>query len=152
VSWEDRAEREADRFGDRPVRTGIRWGLGVIAVVVVLAVVIGVIGWIGNWFNTAAEVAGPENVKAQYHAVIEDWNAMEAAAENACGAENSKGSRQSPTLLEDPALAYKAKYRQIVVDYNRRQANIFEAKVVGPSFNEYPQRAPTLTEMQARVC
>jgi hypothetical protein len=124
----------------------LKWGAAAIAVVVlVVAVSFGF-----RWLGAATEVAGPDNVRQQFGAVIEDWNAMEAAAANVCGASNSEGSRQGTTFLEDPAFAYKAQYRRIAVDYNRRQANIFEAKVVGPG--GYPRVAPTLAEMQARVC
>lgn len=43
-----------------------------------------------------------------------------------------------------------AQYRKIAIDYNRRQANLFEAEKVGPP--GYPKQAPTLTQMQAKVC
>lgn len=141
--WEERANRWADRFTNHPVL----WSaLAIIGVVLF----IGVVGWAGGWINAAKEVVSPANVKEQYARVIEDYKAMEVAASNACGAEDSKGSRQGPTFLEDPAFAYKAQYRHITVDYNRRQNNIFEAGVVGPS--GYPRNAPTLEEMQAEVC
>ena len=147
---DDRFDREADRWERRPVGTSIRWGVATIVVVVALILVGGVAHFALGWLGAVADVAGPRNVKAQYAAVIEDWNAMEAAAANACGATDAPASRQGPTFLEDPAFAYKAKYRSITVDYNRRQANIFEAKEVGPG--GYPPRAPALSVMEARVC
>lgn len=122
-----------------------KWGAIGLALIVLLMVV----GFGLSWLGAAGEVAGPNNVRSQYAGVIGDWNALEAAAENACGAAD-QNSQAGPTLLEDPALAYKAQYRHIAVDFNRRQQNIFEAKAVGPS--GYPPSAPTLTEMEARVC
>lgn len=152
MSWEDRAEKEGDQFAAHPIRTVIKWGLAIFVIVIVFAIVGGVTGFIGSWFGTAAEVAGPTNVKAQYHAVIEDWQSMERQAENVCEIRESKGGRSGPTFLEDPAQANAAIYRRIQIDYNRRQANIFEAKEVGPSFDEYPEVAPTLAGMQEKVC
>lgn len=146
----DRFDREGERWERRPVGTSIRWGLAALAVIVVLALAGGVAHFALGWLGAAAEVAGPRNVKAQYAAVIEDWNALEAAAENACGATDAPGGPRSAMLLEDPAFAYKAQYRRIAVDFNRRQANIFEAEVVGPS--GYPKRAPVVEAMQRRVC
>lgn len=148
--WERRGERAYGTFTRHPILSGI----GGFAAIIALFVVISIIALVGyfalGWFNKAAEVAGPENVSSQYEAVIGDWNAMEAAAVNACAAENSAKQENDPTLLEDPSFAYQAKYRQIAVDFNRRQQNIFEAKAVGPS--GYPRTAPSLGEMQTKVC
>lgn len=147
---DDRFDREIGRWERRPIGTSIRWGVAVIMVVTVLVVASGVAHFALGWLGATADIVGPRNVKAQYTSVIEDWNAMEVAAENACGATDASASQQGPTFLEDPAFAYKAKYRQITVDYNRRQANFFEAKEVGPG--GYPPRALTLPAMEARVC
>jgi hypothetical protein len=141
--WNARGEKWGGRFTRHPF-----WmSLAVIAVILAISTV-------GNfacgWFNTATKVAGPGNVTAQYQAVINDWNGMEQAACNAKNAQDAPTNANSPQFLEDPAFAYKAKYRQIVVDYNTRQNDIFESKLVGPK--GYPQNAPTLEAMQAQVC
>jgi hypothetical protein len=141
--WADRGEK----WGDRLTRHPIGWG---VAAVVGIVLLVGALNFAFGWIGAATSVVEPANVKAQYRAVITDWNAMEVAAENACGAENSGNNEQGPTLLEDPAFAYKAQYRHITVDYNARQNNLFEAERVGPG--GYPKRAPSLPDMQARVC
>jgi hypothetical protein len=148
--WEGRMDREADRFTDHPARTTFKWVAVIAGICVALAIIIGTIGWIGGWFSTAANVAGPGNVTTQYHAVIEDYNALQAAAGNYCQAKDTPQGPNSPSLIEDPAFAYAAQYRHITVDYNERQNNIFEAGVVGPS--GYPKQAPSLDAMSQQVC
>lgn len=137
-------------FESKPARSTFKVGAWVVGAVVVLGAIVVVGNFALGWFSTAAKVAGPENVTEQYHAVIEDWNAMQAAAGNYCSAQNTEQGPNSPSLVEDPAFAYAATYRHITVDYNERQNNIFEAGVVGPG--GYPKTAPTLEEMTARVC
>jgi hypothetical protein len=141
--WEERGSKWGGRFTRHPVA----WSLsGIVAIILTVGALNFAFGWIG----AATDVVSPANVKEQYAAVIEDWNAMEVAAENACGAANAEDSKQGPTFLEDPAFAYKAQYRHISVDYNRRQNNFFEAQKVGPG--GYPAVAPSLSDMQDRVC
>lgn len=141
--WMDRGERYGNSFTNHP----ILWILAVIVTVVILSTV-------GNfacgWFNAGKDIISPANVKAQYHAVIEDYQSLQAEAANVCQAKDAQQNSNSPTFLEDPAFAYAAKYRQTAVDYNERQNNFFEAKEVGPK--GYPSTAPTLEEMQAQVC
>lgn len=143
-SWNDRA----DRFEERPVRTGFRWGVITAAIVALIIFVGGVGKFVFGWGSAAVNVVSPANVTAQYQAIIEGYESLEAAAANACDAERS--GQASSTLIEDPAFAYAAQYRKIAVSYNRRQANIFEARKVGPK--GYPKKAPTLKEMQAEIC
>lgn len=150
MSLDRRLQREADRFGERPARTTMRWGLVATGVVVVLVIVIGAASFGLGWIGAGKDVVSPTNVKAQYAAVIEGFEAMQAAAANACQARTAAREDGDPTLVESPALAYEAQYRRIAVDYNRRQANIFEAKAVGPK--GYPREAPSLAAMQAEVC
>jgi hypothetical protein len=146
TSWDDRGN-ELER---RPWSTSVKWGLGVIAAIVVLSVAYIPAHFALGWFSTAANVAGPGNVTEQFHAVIGDWNAMQAAAGNYCQAKDTPQGPNSPALVEDPAFAYAAQYRHITVDYNERQNNIFEAGVVGP--NGYPKNAPSLDAMVKQVC
>lgn len=147
---EDRAVRAGDAFERHPYRSGFKW----LVILVCIVVVIGVVGAVGKfalgWFNAGAEIVGPTNTKLQYTTIIGDYEALKAEAANACGAETAKESPNGPTLLEDPAFAYKAKYRETAVDYNRRMNNLFEGGIVAPG--GYPKYAPSLEEMQERVC
>lgn len=147
---DDALDREAGRLAARPLGTLLRWAGLVTAAVVALVLFFGALGWLVGWFGAGRDVASPANVRAQYAEVIGDWQAMEAAAGNYCQARAAKADQNSPTLLEDPAFAYAASYRRIAVDYNRRQANIFESRLVGPK--GYPREAPRLAAMRARVC
>lgn len=141
----------------------IPWGkiIGVVVAALLLIFVLGLVidaCDVGNGYRKEGKrVVGVENVKEQNRAIIEDWNSMEAAAANACGAKDTKKDEDDPTLVEDPSLAYSAKYRQIRVDYNSRMANLYEAQAVRglplPSnLKSYPKVAPTLREMQTQVC
>jgi hypothetical protein len=148
--WADRGERAYGTFTRHPFLSSI----GGFGALIAIIVIIGIIGGIGHfalgWFNKAGEVAGPANVSSQYQKVISDWNSMQQAAINACAAKDSSKQSGDPTLLEDPSFAYQAVYRHIVVDYDTRQNDIFEAKLVGPS--GYPRTAPSLEAMEAQVC
>lgn len=144
------ADRHAGALADRPKRTLAKWFGGFLAVLLVLTIGFGALSWVLSWGGEAKRVTGVENVREQYATVIEDWQAMEAAAANACQAKDAAREQGDPTIVESPSLAYDSQYRRIVVDYNRRQANLFEARLVGPK--GYPRVAPTLAVMQARVC
>lgn len=141
--WEDRAEKYGSSFTRHP----FGW---IIGIVVVLVVVGTIVGFVGNWFNADKAVFEPANVTKQYHFVINDYKAMEQQAEIVCEIKAKKTNESSPTFLEDPTLAYANKYRQTETDYNTRQNNFFEASEVGPK--GYPSTAPTLQEMEQRVC
>jgi uncharacterized membrane protein YbhN (UPF0104 family) len=112
-----------------------------IAALVGLAVVIVIVSFACSWINTGAEIVGPTNVKAQHRAIIGDYEGMVSAAENACDAESAaKRSQDDPTFVEDPGQAYAGSFRRLREDYQRRQKNLFEAKIVGPS--GYPTNVP----------
>lgn len=113
-----------------------------VGTVMVLSLVFGVLGWIGGWWSEAKRVTGVENVTTQYQVVIDDWESLISEAENACGASKVSVNGDSPTFVEDPALAYEAKFRSTRTDYNRRMQNIFEARLVGP--RGYPRTVPAL--------
>lgn len=134
-TWEEREEE----FERSPKRTGLKWLLGIIGVFVVVGVVLGILSWTGAWANKAGEVVAPPNVEKQFTRVIDNWEALYASAENACLAKSST-DENSPTFVESPEAAYAATFRKIVIDYNRRQANIFEAGFVGPP--GYPKEVP----------
>lgn len=142
--------RQAGRLADNPKRTVGGWFLKLIGFILVVGLIFAVIGFAADWFNAGKDIVSPANVSEQYRAIIEDYESLEATAINACAAEGSKKEDSDPTLLEDPAFAYKAQYQRVKVDYNRRQKNAFEGRHVGPK--GYPRNAPSLEEMQAEVC
>jgi hypothetical protein len=92
-----------------------------------------------SYIDKGQEVISADNVEDQYTRVIKGWNGLITSSDNACNAQKTNDPN-SPTFVEDPALAYKATYRNIWVDYNARQANIFKAGFVGPP--GYPKKIP----------
>lgn len=112
----------------------------VVGVIVAIGVVTTVVGFGLGWFGKAASVVGPQNVSQQYNCVITEWESLQTAANNACSAQHSTAGNNSPVMVEDPAFAYAATFRKIVVAYNARQKDIFQAKLVGPA--GYPSEVP----------
>lgn len=158
---EDRAGAEYDRFERRPVWTGLGWFVKLCAILVALSLIggllFGVGSWVSSWGGEAKRIASPANVREQNTQIIQDYNDLEAAAQNVCAAKSATGAKGDPTLLEDPAFAYKASYRRIRVDYDRRMANLYEAQLVRklplPSnLRSYPKVAPQLAAMMKEVC
>lgn len=124
--------------------TIVKWALWGLAAFVVLWIVIGILSFVGAWGGSVKKIVSPPNVEAQFHTVIEDWQGMISNAENACEAEKggSTETENSPTLIGGkPQAAYAQNYRRVRIDYNRRQHNFFEAKIVGPP--GYPRTAPS---------
>lgn len=148
--WESRSDKAYSDFTNKPYKTGFKWFFIICAVFLGLWLIGSIFGFIGSWGNEGKRIVSPTNVREQHTAIIEDYEAMEAAAENACSGTNSKKDEDDPSLVEKPDFAYAALYRKIRVEYNRRQKNLFEAKLVGPK--GYPRSAPTLEEMKATVC
>jgi hypothetical protein len=154
---DDRALSEAERFERHPFRTVLKWFAVLAVLCLCIGAIFGLVSWVGSWGGEAKRIASPENVRKQNTEIIQDWNDMEAAAQNVCGAIDAKSSPDDPTLLEDPAFAYKAQFRRIRVDYNRRMANLYEAQAVRklplPSnLRSYPKVAPSLKERIATDC
>lgn len=148
--WEGRADRAYSDFTERPARTLGKWFAIIAVICVSLALLFGAIGFIGGWFNKAAEVAGPANVSRQFQEVITGWKGMEQAAINACEAETATNTGDGASaIIEDPAFAYRSQYRNIEVDFNAAQNDIFRAGVVGPG--GYPDNAPAIDAMIARL-
>ena len=116
----------------------------IVAVVLAFAIVMVIIGLAAGWFNRGVEIVSPENVEKQYQVIIDDWNALYAAAENACAVGNPTPSPNDPVIVENPATAYGATYRNIVAQYNSHQQDIFRAKLAGPP--GYPTEIPIFTE------
>lgn len=151
------ADRQAGKLADRPKWTAFKWIGGLIALFIVIGIVSSVLGFFGDHAASLKQTVEPYNVREQNRAIVGDWQDMKAAAANACDAAEAKTNADSPTFLEDPAVSYKATYRRIEADYDRRMANIYEAQLVRkfpvPSnLRSYPKVAPTLKEMQAQVC
>lgn len=155
--WEDRIDREADRFAQHPWRSAFRWWMALLAVIVVVAVTWGIVSWVGSWGGTAKRLTGPAHSEQQVTAVLNDWTSMQAAAANVCQVRDSQRDRRDPTIVERPEFAYAAQYRQIKADYDRRMANFFEAAVtrhlpIPAGLRGYPREAPSLPEMERSVC
>lgn len=136
-AWSDHA---AGSLADHPKRTVTKWIVAIVGVCLLIGIVGGVISWAGSWGSEAKRVVSPANVTEQYQVIISDWQGAQAAADNACTAVTSATSANDPVLVENPATAYAATFRRIVVDYNTRYLNIFQAKLVGPA--GYPRPFP----------
>lgn len=143
-----------DRYGNP------RWGriaLTSVGALIVLAVVLTFVGLVGGWFSGTAETVSFDHSKEQTTVVLDDWESLKTAAQNACDAKSSAHQSTDPVLTEDPALAYKATYRRIAVDYNRRMGNFFEAHntrglPIPGGISHLPQQAPSLREMEREEC
>lgn len=138
----DRADRMAGNLADskHPI-------LKVLAVIVVfivigfgISVVAGVVDFGAEAVKETRRVLSVKNIREQETAILEDWQNLLVAVGNACEAVNAKSDENSPTLVENPAMAYAATARKARTDYNRRQHNLFEARIVGPK--GYPKTVP----------
>lgn len=155
--WDERANRYARDFEDRPFWTGGKVLGAILAVVIVLSIVGGLLSFVGGHADAVKKSVSSPNVVEQNRAIIEDYTQMQAAAANACQAAESKSEEGDPTIVENPALAYNATYRRLQADYDRRMANLYEASLarefpVPSNLKSYPKVAPTLKAMQAEVC
>lgn len=109
--------------------------------VMAVAIVLSLIGLAAGWFDKAKEVVGPQNVEKQQTEIIAAFNSVQMGANNACLAGKVSKEMGDPVLVEKPEIAYGGIVRSQVADYNRRQDNIFEARLVAPS--GYPRTLPT---------
>lgn len=159
--WEERAERRYEKAADdltyRPGWTIGKWIAAFFAFILIISLIGGCVHYAGSWVHETKRVVSVPNVRAQTTAVLNDWTSMQAAAQNACDAKTAAHEDGDPTLVEDPALAYKAVYRRIEADYNRRMQNFFEAAEakrlpLPDGIHGYPRTAPSLKAMQAEVC
>lgn len=155
--WKGRGDKVYSDFTNRPVRTGLKVFAVLVAVGLALGAIAAVGSFVGAWGGEAKRIVSPQNVREQNGAIIDAWEAMQAQAANACQVASSPKEDGDPTLIEDPALAYKALYRSSAAGYNARMADIYRAQLVRkvpvPSnLRSYPERAPTLEAMQRRVC
>lgn len=155
--WEERADRAYTSFTDRPIWTIVKWFMIILAVCLVLGVIGAIFGWIGSWGEEAGRITGPQNTREQTTQILNLEESMVATAQNTCAVKNSKKEENDPSLIEDPALAYAAQYRNQRAEYNRRMKNLFEAAVtrempLPAAISHLPREAPTLEQRQAEVC
>ncbi len=132
-------------------------GSATLKVIGVSAIVIGVLflinlagGFVNFGFEALHEtqrVLSVKNIREQRTAIIQDWQDLLVATGNACNAVSAPSNSNSPTFVEDPAMAYAATARNSRVDYNRRQNNLFEAEKVGPP--GYPSTIPDGPKMDS---
>ena len=102
-------------------------------IVAILVLIIG--GFAAGWFFFIADKAGPENVQRQHTEVIDAYNGILNAADNACvtqGSASDDGGKE-PTLVEDPNAAYVSTFNNSVQNYNDKVDNLFRAGIVRPS-------------------
>lgn len=113
--------------------------LAVIGAFLALGLVFTFLGLAFGWIGAGAKVVSADNVRTQHAVVIGHFNAMDASAKNACTVQKSAtgSSDRSPTLVEDPMLAYSATFNSIAADYNSAVDNNFKAGIVAPS--GYPE-------------
>ena len=118
------------------MKTGTKIVVGFIAFCLAIGAVFGIINLVSGWGKAATDVVSADNVKIQHEQIIGKYESMIAAADNNCQiqqAGESESNSKSPTLVEDPTLAYAATFRNIVADYNSSMDNLFKAKIVAPS-------------------
>lgn len=138
---EEQIDKASGSLADHPMR----WAISAVCVIVVLFILIQGFGLAGRWGKTAVRTVGPENVTAQYDAVISDWQELITTADNACTVQDqAERAEGDPTLVENTTTAYQATYRRVRTDYNSRMQNIFKAKKVGPP--GYPRVVPDIPE------
>ncbi|GAA1412082.1 hypothetical protein AUR04nite_00040 [Glutamicibacter uratoxydans] len=87
---------------------------------------------VSSWVGEGKKVVSAPHVTEQYEVVIDHYNSMIAAANNACNAITTAKNDRSSTIVEDPAMAYKATFRKIQAEYGNALDNVFKAGLVGP--------------------
>lgn len=163
--WERRADREYDRFTDRPVHTGLAWWVKLCIGLVVLALSAGLIfgcgSLIGAWGGEARKQAGPDFQRDQVTAVLDDEEGMVALTGNVCEIDQAGPQGSNPNDPQivggDPRFQYTSKYRALKADYDRRMENFFEASNIRHvplpgELSKLPKRAPTLEEREHDLC
>lgn len=143
---------------------GVNWGkvaaLSVAALLVLFLIGLVLRGCniVGGYVDEGQRVVSVDNVKEQNAEVIRNWEAMKSIALNLCRLEESTQSGENDSqLLEDPSFSYAAQYEEPRQQYQRRMDDIYKARAVRGlplphNLKEYPRRAPSLEQMQAREC
>jgi hypothetical protein len=120
----------------------------IIGVLFLISLAAGVVNFGAETVHETRRILSVKNIREQRTAIIEDWQQLLVSVGNACEAVNAKPDENSPTLVENPAMAYAATARRARTDYNRRQHNLFEAEQVGPP--GYPKTVPEDTAMDTK--
>lgn len=136
----DWANNKAGKIADHPKRFLFLF----IVVLIVIAIGGTILSLAKPWANEAKHVVSPENVTTQYNVLISDWQGLVTTADNACNAQSATTDSNSPTLVENPAFAYRATFFKIRSDYNTHFHDIFEGGLVGP--RGYPHTVPDFPE------
>lgn len=158
--WGQRYDRHADSFTRHPVLYVLKWVALIFAVVLVVGACSAATGLIGNYAHEAKRTVDVPNNREQTTAILEDEEGMKVAAANVCdvqAAGEGKHSADDPQLIENPTIAYRATYRRMEADYNRRMRNFFEARndrhvPIPGNIGNLPEVAPTLTQRLSEVC
>jgi hypothetical protein len=155
--WEDRADRAAKsaaKAGTSFTRHPVAWIVGVVVLLGAATLLSTALHDGGQYVHEAHKNTQMPHVREQTDAILRDWEDMKQAAATACNAKDAASDADSPTLVEDPVLAYKSTYRNLKADYDRRMENFFEAalsrKVPLPyGIHALPRRAPSLASAMA---
>ena len=121
-------------FNKKNVSVGIGLFVLFIVIMTILSLFMG-------WLDFGKDKVSPENVENQHNAVIDNYNAVITAAENACVAQGDiepQNPNLSPQMVEDVTMAYAATYRNAVQGYNNTMDSNFRAGIIHP--NGYPTR------------
>lgn len=151
--WGDRLDKAYSSVTYHPWRVVIKVIIGIF----LLSAVIGLIGLPMGWWSGTKNLVTFQHSQQEVTAVLDDWTGLQAAACNAKNAQDAQTNSGDPTLLEDPAFAYKARYRSIKQDYDRRMNNFFEAKLtrgipLPGGISDLPRFAPSLTDGEREWC
>jgi Sec-independent protein translocase protein TatA len=147
----DRMENRADKMaGNLADSKHPGWKIfGVVALVIAIlfgaSILSGVLNFGAEAVHETKRVLSVKNIREQEEAIIQDWQNLLVAVGNACEVVEKKPTENSPTFVENPAMAYATKAREARTDYNFRQHSLFQAREVGPK--GYPRTVPEDTSM-----
>lgn len=126
-----------------------RWWLWTL--VILLLMVIG--AWVLGWITMPWQIISPENIRKQWTWGYDQYESLQAVAQQVCTAEravNAATSDTERTQRQTQLIAYENNYARLAADYDARMRNAFEAGLVRPP--DLPARAPTLQDMKLNAC